>query len=125
MQADDLFRVVLVFVGVVLVPKIHICFIEVVTLFDSGIVDVGVFTNLFCDARYVTGVFEFHNEMVMRLFEVAYLPIGAITVMVFTIIEKFLFGMSIFVMQRPYQSKTSKSVRLIFPKLERTSMSSV
>lgn len=46
----------------------------------------------------------------MWLFEVAYLPIRAVAVMVFAVVEKFLLGMCIFVMQCPCARPVSLNV---------------
>ena len=98
MQTNNLLRVILEFVGVVLMPEIHIRLVQVVAFLDCGVIDFGVLANLFCNARDVAGIFELYHKMVMWLFEVAYLPIRAVAVMVFAVVEKFLLGMCIFVM---------------------------
>lgn len=89
---------------------VHIRFVQVVAFLDSSIIDFGVLANLFCNARDVAGIFELYHEMVMWLFEVAYLPIRAVAVMVFAVVEKFLLGMCIFVMQCPCARPVSLNV---------------
>ena len=85
LMCTDYIRAVLVFLGGIFMPKIHIGFIQVVAAIDC----IYRNANLFCKAAKIPGICEFADKMHMGLFQVAFFMIVAV------------FFICIFIMQRP------------------------
>ena len=102
-QADYLIRVILIFVEVVLMPKIDVGLVQVEALADGGICDncTCFVAKFLCNAAGISLVFEAHHEMDVRLFEVTDLPLRAVALMLFGVLHEFLLCVYVFVMQCP------------------------